>query len=69
MADLGLHEIRLMTNNPKKRIGLESYGLKVVETVPIVCKPNKHNLFYLQTKKNKMGHNLDLPEKPTSNDS
>jgi 3,4-dihydroxy 2-butanone 4-phosphate synthase / GTP cyclohydrolase II len=62
MADLGLHEIRLLTNNPKKRIGLESYGLKVVETVPIVCPPNKHNLFYLQTKKNKMGHELDLPD-------
>jgi len=63
MADLGLHEIKLLTNNPKKRIGLESYGLKVVETIPIVCKPNKYNLFYLQTKKNKMGHTLDLPDK------
>jgi len=63
MADLGLHDSRLLSNNPKKVIGLESYGLKVVETVPIVCKPNKHNLFYLQTKKNKMGHHLDLPEK------
>ncbi len=61
MADLGLREIRLLTNNPKKRIGLESYGLKVVETVPIECEPNPHNLFYLQTKKEKMGHNLDLP--------
>jgi len=62
MADLGLHEIRLLSNNPKKTIGLESYGLKVVETVPIVCKPNEHNLFYLQTKKRKMGHKLDLPD-------
>jgi 3,4-dihydroxy 2-butanone 4-phosphate synthase/GTP cyclohydrolase II len=61
MADLGLHEIKLMTNNPKKVVGLESYGLKVVETVPIVCAPNPHNLFYLQTKKEKMGHTLDLP--------
>ncbi len=61
MADLGLHEIRLLTNNPKKRIGLESYGLKVVETVPVECEPNPHNLFYLQTKKEKMGHTLDLP--------
>jgi len=61
MADLGLHEIRLLTNNPKKVIGLESYGLKVVETVPILCTPNPHNLFYLQTKKEKMGHTLDLP--------
>jgi 3,4-dihydroxy 2-butanone 4-phosphate synthase / GTP cyclohydrolase II len=62
MADLGLSEIKLLTNNPKKTIGLESYGLKVVETVPIICAPNEHNLFYLQTKKNKMGHKLDLPD-------
>ena len=62
MADLGLHEIRLLTNNPKKRIGLESYGLKVVETVPVECEPNPHNLFYLQTKKEKMGHTLGLPD-------
>jgi 3,4-dihydroxy 2-butanone 4-phosphate synthase/GTP cyclohydrolase II len=62
MADLGLHDIRLLSNNPKKTIGLESYGLQVVETVPIICKPNKHNLFYLQTKKKKMGHKLDLPD-------
>ena len=61
MADLGLRDIRLLTNNPKKRIGLESYGLKVVETVPIECEPNPHNIFYLQTKKEKMGHTLDLP--------
>jgi 3,4-dihydroxy 2-butanone 4-phosphate synthase / GTP cyclohydrolase II len=61
MADLGLHDLRLLTNNPKKVIGLESYGLKVVETVPIECEPNQHNLFYLQTKKEKMGHTLDLP--------
>jgi 3,4-dihydroxy 2-butanone 4-phosphate synthase/GTP cyclohydrolase II len=63
MADLGLHEIKLLTNNPKKRIGLESYGLIVVDTLPIECPPNAHNLFYLQTKKNKMGHTLDLPDK------
>ncbi len=62
MADLGLREIRLLSNNPKKTIGLESYGLKVVETVPIICRPNEHNLFYLQTKKNKMGHTLDLSD-------
>ena len=61
MADLGLRDIRLLTNNPRKRIGLESYGLKVIETIPIECDPNPHNLFYLQTKKEKMGHTLDLP--------
>jgi 3,4-dihydroxy 2-butanone 4-phosphate synthase/GTP cyclohydrolase II len=60
MADLGLHEIRLLTNNPKKRIGLESYGLKVVETVPIVSEPNPHNLHYLETKQKKLGHHLGV---------
>jgi 3,4-dihydroxy 2-butanone 4-phosphate synthase/GTP cyclohydrolase II len=60
MADLGLHDIRLMTNNPKKRIGMESYGLRVVETVPMLCAPNPHNIKYLQTKKEKMGHQLDV---------
>ncbi|MDD4859975.1 MAG: bifunctional 3,4-dihydroxy-2-butanone-4-phosphate synthase/GTP cyclohydrolase II, partial [Dehalococcoidales bacterium] len=62
LADLGLHKIRLMTNNPKKVIGLESYGLKVVETVPIVTEPNQYNLCYLKTKKEKMGHILDIPD-------
>lgn len=62
LADLGLSEIRFLTNNPKKRIGLESYGLKVVETVPIVCSPNEYNLHYLETKQRKMGHLLELPE-------
>jgi len=62
LAALGLSEIRFLTNNPKKRIGLESYGLKVVETVPIVCPPNQYNLHYLETKQRKMGHLLELPE-------
>ena len=62
LADLGLRDIRLLTNNPKKRIGLESYGLQVVETVPIVCEPNPHNRHYLETKQNKMGHWLELPQ-------
>jgi len=61
LADLGLHEIRLLTNNPRKRVGLESYGLKVVETVPIVITPNPHNLHYLETKKDKLGHLLEIP--------
>ncbi len=60
MADLGLHEIRLLTNNPKKRIGMESYGLKVVETVPIISEPNPHNLRYLETKQKKLGHHLGV---------
>ncbi len=60
LADLGLHKIRLLTNNPKKVVGLEGYGLKVVETVPIIACPNPYNRRYLETKKEKMGHILDL---------
>jgi 3,4-dihydroxy 2-butanone 4-phosphate synthase/GTP cyclohydrolase II len=60
LADLGLHKIRLLTNNPRKRIGLEGYGLKVTETVPIVCLPNPYNIDYLKTKEEKMGHQLGI---------
>ena len=66
LVDLGLHEIRFLTNNPKKIKGLEGYGLKVVEQVPIVCPPNQYNLHYLETKQRKMGHMLDLPESDES---
>jgi 3,4-dihydroxy 2-butanone 4-phosphate synthase/GTP cyclohydrolase II len=69
LADLGLHDIRLLTNNPKKRVGLEGYGLRVVETVPIVCPPNPHNLHYLETKKKKLGHLIDIPDLPNGNDN
>lgn len=62
LADLGLNRIRLLTNNPKKVIGLEGYGLEVVATVPIVVAPNRYNRRYLQTKREKMGHVLELPE-------
>jgi 3,4-dihydroxy 2-butanone 4-phosphate synthase/GTP cyclohydrolase II len=58
LADLGLREIRLMTNNPTKRIGLEAYGLKIVEIVPIVGDVTPHNKHYLRTKREKMGHTL-----------
>jgi 3,4-dihydroxy 2-butanone 4-phosphate synthase/GTP cyclohydrolase II len=61
LVDLGLKNIRLLTNNPKKWAGLEGYGLKVVETVPIICPPNEYNLHYLETKQRKMGHLLKLP--------
>jgi len=61
LADLGLHQIRLLTNNPKKVVGLEGYGLRVTETVSIACEPSEYNRRYLETKKNKMGHYLDLP--------
>ena len=60
LADLGLHTIRLLTNNPKKVIGLEGYGLKVAETLPIVCTPNPYNIHYLETKEKKMGHTLGI---------
>jgi 3,4-dihydroxy 2-butanone 4-phosphate synthase/GTP cyclohydrolase II len=56
LVDLGLKTIRLLTNNPKKIVGLEGYGLEVVEQVPIRVKPNPHNVKYLQTKKEKLGH-------------
>ena len=62
LAALGLHRIRLLTNNPKKVIGLEGYGLKVVETVPIIAPPNPHNRFYLETKQKKLGHLLQIDE-------
>jgi 3,4-dihydroxy 2-butanone 4-phosphate synthase/GTP cyclohydrolase II len=62
MIDLGLKEVRLLTNNPKKLISLEGYGLKVVEQVPIVTVPNPYNRFYLETKKKKLGHILEIPE-------
>jgi 3,4-dihydroxy 2-butanone 4-phosphate synthase / GTP cyclohydrolase II len=69
LADIGLKQIRLLTNNPKKVIGLEGYGLKVVETVPIVVKPNPHNRKYLETKQKKMGHILKLDEVPAGSKS
>ncbi len=56
---LGVRDMRLMTNNPVKRIGLEGYGLQVVENVPIEVAPNRYNQFYMHTKKERMGHTLD----------
>jgi 3,4-dihydroxy 2-butanone 4-phosphate synthase/GTP cyclohydrolase II len=58
LVDLGLKKIRLLTNNPKKLVGLEGYGLEIVEQVPIRVKPNPHNARYLKTKREKMGHLL-----------
>ena len=55
---LGIRKMRLLTNNPVKRVGLESYGIEVVENVPIEIEPNKYNRFYMHTKKIRMGHNL-----------
>jgi 3,4-dihydroxy 2-butanone 4-phosphate synthase/GTP cyclohydrolase II len=55
---LGVSKMRLMTNNPVKRVGLESYGLEVVENVPLEVTPNPYNEFYMHTKKVRMGHDL-----------
>ena len=60
LADLGVKKIRLLTNNPKKVVGLEGYGLHVVETVPLQVDPNPLNLHYLETKQQKLGHILNL---------
>jgi len=61
LADLGLHTIRLLTNNPKKVIGLEGYGLKVLETLPVIASPNPYNRHYLEIKQKKLGHLLQIP--------
>ncbi len=58
MRALGLGKIKLISNNPVKRAGLEGYGIRIVETIPLIIEPNPHNQFYLETKANKMGHNL-----------
>jgi len=58
LREIGVTKIRLMSNNPVKRIGLEAYGLSIIENVPIEVQPNKFNEFYMQTKKTRMGHDL-----------
>jgi 3,4-dihydroxy 2-butanone 4-phosphate synthase/GTP cyclohydrolase II len=58
LREIGVHKMRLLTNNPVKRIGLEAYGLEIVENVAIEVTPNEYNLRYLKTKKDRMGHAL-----------
>jgi 3,4-dihydroxy 2-butanone 4-phosphate synthase/GTP cyclohydrolase II len=58
MRELGLGKVRLISNNPVKRAGLEGYGIQIVETIPLIIESNPHNKFYLETKANKMGHDL-----------
>lgn len=58
LHELGVTKMRLMSNNPLKRVGLEGYGLTIVENVPVEIQPNKYNRFYLHTKKDRMGHEL-----------
>ena len=60
LRHLGVHKMKLITNNPVKRVGLEAFGLEVVENIPIEISPNKYDYKYLKTKKDKMGHNLHL---------
>ncbi len=60
LRHLGVHKMRLLTNNPTKRVGLEAYGLEIVENVPIEVQPNEYDYNYLKTKKDRMGHTLHL---------
>ena len=60
LHEIGVRKMRLMTNNPVKRVGLESYGLEITENVPIEIEPNKYNLRYMSTKQTRMGHNLHI---------
>lgn len=60
LRHLGVHKMRLMTNNPTKRVGLEAYGLEIIENVPIEISPNKYDKRYLETKRDRMGHKLHL---------
>jgi 3,4-dihydroxy 2-butanone 4-phosphate synthase/GTP cyclohydrolase II len=62
LADLGVRQVRLLTNNPSKKLGLEGYGVEVVERVPLVVDENPENARYLATKRDKMGHLLDLSD-------
>ena len=62
LFDLGIRDIRLLTNNPRKVVGLEGYGLRIVESLPIQIEANQHNARYLKTKKDKLGHLLDEME-------
>jgi 3,4-dihydroxy 2-butanone 4-phosphate synthase/GTP cyclohydrolase II len=64
LVDLGLKNLRLITNNPAKRAGLEGYGLQVVERIPVRATPNQHNVRYLETKRLKMGHLLNPDAAP-----
>ena len=58
LRQIGVSNIRLLTNNPIKRIGLQAYGLTIIENVAIEIQPNKYNALYMQTKKLRMGHDL-----------
>jgi 3,4-dihydroxy 2-butanone 4-phosphate synthase/GTP cyclohydrolase II len=69
LHELGLGKIRLISNNPIKRAGLEGYGITIVETIPLEVEPNRHNEFYLRTKAHKMGHNITCYKPGHENDA
>jgi len=60
LHSLGIRNLRLITNNPLKKTGLEGYGMTIVETIPLEVPSNQHNQFYLETKRDKMGHFLNI---------
>jgi len=60
LVDLGVKHLRLLTNNPRKIVGLEGYNLRVIERVPLEVEPNPSNVNYLKTKKEKLGHSLNI---------
>jgi len=66
LRDLGITQMRLLTNNPRKRTGLMGYGLEIVETVPIEIEPNQHNQSYLTTKRDKLGHTILTKMRPVA---
>jgi len=67
LRDLGIRKLRLMTNNPRKRVGLDGYGLEITESIPIEIPPNQENANYLRTKRDRMGHDLPNLESSISN--
>ncbi len=69
MRDIGLGKVRLISNNPVKRAGLEGYGISIVETIPLVIEANPFNSFYLHTKATKMGHSLSCYKTPTKGEN
>ncbi len=60
IREIGARKIKLITNNPTKKVGLSAFGIEITETLPLVIEPNPHNQFYMLTKQNKMGHNLHI---------
>ena len=63
LGELGVTKLRLLTNNPRKRVEISGYGLEIVEQVPLQIEPNEHNASYMATKRDRMGHDLELAER------